>query len=123
MEILDKLLRNEGTEREHYLISLGEWEDSIPFTDSEEDVARVYRAVQGELAKLLGQPSYSGAGLRCVAGATEPDSYFDAAQSALRMAWWKAYGGEVAIFHTEHDAGSLQFVILAVSNSCVLPNA
>lgn len=115
MFILDKLLSEQQCEREICLFSLGYWSDEIQFSNSEEEVSSIFQLVLNELIKLLGEPVYSGTYYKDV---TEPETNFDSTPSALQIAWWESYNGEVALFHTTHDAGSLQFVVLAISDGC-----
>jgi hypothetical protein len=118
MMTLISLLKKEGVEREEYLASLGPWSPAIPAFESEAEIDLIFKSTLKELSKTLGEPVYSGSMLKNSSNLPTPQAYFDATDSALQLAWWECYGGEVALFHTGHDSDSLQFVILAISDSC-----
>jgi hypothetical protein len=123
IDILNKLLLKNSNEREYYLVSLGQWSEEIPFVESEQEIARIFERMLRKLIKELGKPEYLGKGSRYGVNIPSPINYFEATESALQIAWWKAFEGEIALFHTGQDADSLQFVILAISNNCTYKTA
>ncbi len=120
---LEDLLIQDKTERETVLASLGPWSDSICVANTEEELSGIFNHTSQVLIKELGEPIYQGDGSIISSDAPDPNNYFDATESSVRIAWWNGFGGEVALFHTSHDADTLQFVILAISASCVQSNA
>jgi hypothetical protein len=117
---LEKLLLESDSERELLLISLGKWEDNVPFVNSEESVRVKFEETYKSLSKFLGEPIYCGAGESYGLDIPSPKNHFDSTVSSISIAWWNAFGGEVVLFHTGHDGDSLQFVTLAISDDCVL---
>lgn len=114
---LKKLLQKNGSERETYLLSLDRWSDDLPYVTTEDEVASYFESCVEELKDYLGKPKYHGKGPRYSNNILRPKNYFDNFDSSLNCAWWDYLGEEVVVFHTSHDADTLQFVILAISST------
>lgn len=95
------------------LLSLQHWSDGIPFTTSEDELNAFFIAGVKELSAHLGSPEYCGVGTRHTS-APKPDQYFEYFDCALQYAHWELPTKEVGLFHSGHDADSLQFIVLEV---------
>ena len=116
-EILDELLNSSVPDRDARLFSLGHWDNDLPFVDTEEEINQKYIEFVLKVNFKYGEPIYNGEGPMHNSGAPTPKCYFEEHESALRCAWWKHENQEIMLSITGHDADTLQFILVAVSNN------
>lgn len=111
---LENLLSEPNPSSLKQLLSLHYWSDSIPFTTSEDELDAFFIAGVKELSAHLGSPKYCGVGPRRHNTAPKLEQYFEYIDEALQYAYWELSTKEVGLFHSSHDANSLQFIVLEV---------